>query len=125
MFQISDLHEADILKALTASATAETRQDILESLGITKDNLDVWVEPCNRKNLFYEVRFLCPEPGPEPKADDYRYCIVARMMETYRQKTKLCCGSRNTDRTSSLGMLNTGSLRAASRGLYTVGDEPR
>ncbi|KAI9635091.1 ATP-dependent DNA helicase, RecQ family, partial [Dioszegia hungarica] len=43
------------ITALTASATKETRQDILDSLRITRDNLDYWVEPCNRKNLIYEV----------------------------------------------------------------------
>jgi bloom syndrome protein len=47
-----------MLQAFTASATAEVRQDILQILGIRKGEYAQWVEPCNRKNLFYEVRKL-------------------------------------------------------------------
>jgi len=42
-------------QALTASATEEVRSDITAILGIEKDHLAQWVEPFNRKNLFYEV----------------------------------------------------------------------
>ncbi|WWC61266.1 uncharacterized protein I303_103847 [Kwoniella dejecticola CBS 10117] len=42
--------------ALTASATQEVRTDIIRSLGIKK-GYGQWVEPFNRSNLFYEVRY--------------------------------------------------------------------
>lgn len=42
-------------QALTASATEEVRNDITDILRIDKIHLAQWVEPFNRKNLFYEV----------------------------------------------------------------------
>ena len=46
------------MKALTASATEEVRSDITDILGIRKRDLAQWVEPFNRKNLFYEVNLI-------------------------------------------------------------------
>jgi hypothetical protein len=45
------------VQALTASATEDVRSDILSTLGIKRELLFQRVEPCNRKNLFYEVSF--------------------------------------------------------------------
>ncbi|CAK9781427.1 ATP-dependent DNA helicase [Cutaneotrichosporon oleaginosum] len=47
------------ITALTASATSEVRNDMLTILNMPKTSdqgLAQWVEPFNRKNLFYEVR---------------------------------------------------------------------
>lgn len=45
-------------QALTASATSDVRDDLLTILNMPKTSeqgLAQWVEPFNRKNLFYEV----------------------------------------------------------------------
>jgi bloom syndrome protein len=47
------------ITALTASATSDVRNDMLTILNMPKTSeqgLAQWVEPFNRKNLFYEVR---------------------------------------------------------------------
>ncbi|RXK36199.1 hypothetical protein M231_06543 [Tremella mesenterica] len=41
--------------ALTASATQDVRESIISTLKLSKLRLAQWVEPFNRKNLFYEV----------------------------------------------------------------------
>lgn len=49
------------ITALTASATSDVRNDMLTILNMPKTSqqgLAQWVEPFNRKNLFYEVRHL-------------------------------------------------------------------
>ncbi|BEI85118.1 hypothetical protein CcaverHIS002_0505190 [Cutaneotrichosporon cavernicola] len=49
------------ITALTASATSDVRSDLLTILNMPKTSdqgLAQWVEPFNRKNLFYEVRHM-------------------------------------------------------------------
>lgn len=49
------------ITALTASATSEVRNDMLTILNMPKTSqqgLAQWVEPFNRKNLFYEIRHM-------------------------------------------------------------------
>ncbi|BEJ15900.1 hypothetical protein CspHIS471_0505050 [Cutaneotrichosporon sp. HIS471] len=49
------------ITALTASATSDVRNDLLTILNMPKTSdqgLAQWVEPFNRKNLFYEVRHM-------------------------------------------------------------------
>jgi superfamily II DNA helicase RecQ len=42
---------------LTATATAQVREDVISILGLDKENLKIYTMTTSRKNLHYEVRF--------------------------------------------------------------------
>lgn len=51
------------IMALTATATSLVQDDIIDSLGMSEENLLRVTHPFNRANLFYEVRYISsPDP---------------------------------------------------------------
>jgi superfamily II DNA helicase RecQ len=46
---------------LTATATLQVRQDVVKTLALSEDNLQVFTMTTSRKNLHYEVRFKSDE----------------------------------------------------------------
>ncbi len=46
---------------LTATATAQVREDVVNTLGLSAENLKIFTMSTNRTNLHYEVRFKCDE----------------------------------------------------------------
>lgn len=67
--------------ALTASATTYVQSDIIQSLRLSADHLFRCVEPFNRPNLFYEVRYRA-EPDPERAMD------VAKFISNMQTRAK-------------------------------------
>ncbi|GHJ89818.1 hypothetical protein NliqN6_6220 [Naganishia liquefaciens] len=63
------------IMALTASATARVQKDILQSLKMDPKYLYRCVEPFNRTNLYYEVRYR-PEPDHD-RLEDVKAYILA------------------------------------------------
>ena len=53
---------------LTATATAQVREDVIKTLGLMEFSLKVFTMTTSRKNLHYEVRFKCDE---EDHYDDF------------------------------------------------------
>jgi len=49
------------IMCLTATATAQVRQDVISTLGLSEEKLKVFTMTTNRTNLHYEVRFKCDE----------------------------------------------------------------
>jgi RecQ family ATP-dependent DNA helicase len=46
---------------LTATATAQVRKDVVSTLGLSEDKVQIFTMTTNRKNLHYEVRFKCDQ----------------------------------------------------------------
>ncbi|KAG7562648.1 hypothetical protein FFLO_01915 [Filobasidium floriforme] len=67
------------IMALTASATAAVERDIIAQLGLSPRHLYRCVEPFNRTNLYYEVRYR-----PEP--DQYRIKDVEMFIKAFAKK---------------------------------------
>lgn len=72
---------------MTASATEEVRQDIVTLLRISGDNFVQWVEPFNRKNLFYEVRYHAGDLRPHDKHEAILKFIL-QWREEARERNK-------------------------------------
>jgi bloom syndrome protein len=66
-------------QALTASATSNVERDIIDSLRLSREHLFRCVEPFNRTNLYYEVRYR-----PEP--DQYRLNDIAKFISALHNK---------------------------------------
>jgi len=49
------------IMCLTATATAQVRQDVISTLGLFEEKMKVFTVTTNRTNLHYEVRFKCDE----------------------------------------------------------------
>ncbi|WVQ98604.1 hypothetical protein IAU59_005734 [Kwoniella sp. CBS 9459] len=76
--------------ALTASATAEVRNDIIKSLNI-QPGYGQWVMPFNRRNLYYEVRYQGRGSEEDAEQDEDRKTAVeeiADFIQGYRPQAK-------------------------------------
>lgn len=65
------------IMALTASATANVEKDIIDSLRLSTEHLFRCVEPFNRTNLYYEVRYR-PEPDPFRLSDIAKFILATQ-----------------------------------------------
>ena len=95
------------LLALTATATKEVKDDILNIMGF-KEDCEVFHQSFNRPNLFYEVR---------PKEKSMWACINDMVdwirAHHYEDKTGIIFCMRTTDTEKIAEMLKTNSLSAA------------
>ncbi|KAH9223785.1 recQ family helicase-like protein RecQ [Leptodontidium sp. 2 PMI_412] len=78
---------------LTATATAQVRNDVISTLGLAESNLKVFTMTTSRKNLHYEVRYKNDE-------DDHFRDFVAWLKAVHRRRTE------NMERRAELERIN-------------------
>ncbi|GMK55558.1 hypothetical protein CspeluHIS016_0206140 [Cutaneotrichosporon spelunceum] len=83
------------ITALTASATSDVRSDMLTILNMPKTSsqgLAQWVEPFNRKNLFYEVRHMSGWHRQGDTVDD-----IIKFVRSFRREAEDINARHNVD----------------------------
>lgn len=87
---------------LTATATAQVREDIISILGLVEANMKVYTMTTDRKNLHYEVRFKSDEESHYPNFLGWLRNVHKRRAENVERRRELERSGERIDNVSGI-----------------------